>query len=227
MSKYVLELCTIPQIINIENIKNEVKKYMESRIDFYKKTNRNPYIEDEFAEYWLSEASNGNHIGKGNTAMDIKTYDGDGIDVMCMIMNKNGLSNEKSIIQNFKSSGSKLDMFFANKKDTEAVTLYMNSYIEKMKLAIKNNKLNQLYMIAFISTKKSINMICFKINIDAIINVKSTGFSVKQKNINIDNFINSKYGTVKLYKSKKRVELRIKESIFNELTFITEVYKFT
>jgi len=40
------------------------------------------------------------------------------------------------------------------------------------------------------------------------------------KSINIKNFIDDKYGNVKLYKSKKRLELRIKKNVINSFNTI-------
>ena len=40
------------------------------------------------------------------------------------------------------------------------------------------------------------------------------------KSINIKNFIDDKYGNVKLYKSKKRLELRIKKDVINSFNTI-------
>ena len=111
----ILEICPIPSSIDLEKLKYEVKKYIESRADFYKETKRNLYVEDEFSEYWLAKVSNGTEIGKGNCKMDVKTSDNEGIDAMCVIMNNNN-SNEKSLKQGFTSGGNNLDNLFLTKK---------------------------------------------------------------------------------------------------------------
>lgn len=208
----VLEICAIPESVNIDYIKDKVKVYMEGRKEFYVETGRNPYVEDEFSEYWVSKASNGNEIGKGSCGMDVKTNKNEGIDVMCVVMNK-GTSNEKSLMQNFSSAGKNLDTLFTEKKDVEALSLFTEEYISKIKKTKLNNNLTDLYILSFISTKNNIYMVCFKLYIDRINNVKSNGFTEQLKNIKTAHFIDSKLGDIKLYKSKKRLELRLKNNI--------------
>lgn len=154
--------------------------------------------------------------------MDVKTSLGEGIDAMCVIMNKTN-SNEKSLIQNFKSAGLNLDTLFNDKKHNLAVELFTKQYYEKIRNTKKDKSLSDLYILSFISTKTDIYISSFKINIDNIKNVKSTGFTEvnkkclesnnNSKNIKTENFIDPLFGDVRLYKSKKRLELRLKLNI--------------
>lgn len=135
----VLTLCPIPESIDIDKIKEEISNYMEPRKKYYQYKNRSPYVEDEFSEYFTAISSGGYEIGAGHCGMDIVTKNNEGIDAMCVIMNKE-VSNEKSLIQNFSSAGSNLDKLFIEKKHEEAVEIFMNYYrnkIEKSK-KIKN-----------------------------------------------------------------------------------------
>ena len=192
---------------------------MKPREEYYKHKNRSPYVEDEFSEYFTAIASDGSEIGAGHCAMDVETKNNEGIDAMCVIMNKD-ISNEKSIIQNFASSGSGLDILFNEKKDDEAVGLFMNDYKKKLEKVKEKRNLKDLYILAFISTKTDIYIACFKIDIEKITYVKSGGFVEGKKdnyvNIIIDNFIDSNIGKVTLYKSKRRVELRLKKEILQQ-----------
>ena len=221
----VLTLCPFPESINIEAIKEMVNVYMGPRVEYYKNKNRAPYIEDEFSEYFTAIASGGEEIGGGHCGTDVKTKDNEGIDAMCVIMNEN-MSNEKSLIQNFSSSGSNLDTLFNEKKDEEAVQLYMNDYSNKLKNVKKDKNLQQLYILAYISTNTDIYIACFKMNVSKISNVKSGGFVENKKkcvNIIIDNFIDPNIGRVNLYRSKKRVELRLKQNILHE-EYVHKIY---
>jgi hypothetical protein len=210
-SSNVLEICQIPNNVNVIQLTKMVKEYMTSRLEFYNNTGRSPYIEDEFSEWWTQRASAGTHIGKGSVGMDVKTGTSDGIDVMCVIMNKN-TSNEKSLMQKFEGDGGvNLDSLFIEKKGKEALDFYINNYYKKLSNCAKVHNLNNMYILAFITTKSSVFSVCFKINLDLIKNVSSTGFTLSEKNINTMGFINSEYGIVHLYKSKKRMELRLKK----------------
>lgn len=208
----VLEHCKIPDSINIEEIKSNISKYMASRAEYYRKKNRAPFIEDEFSEYYVAGASKGIEIGGGNCSMDVITQNNEGIDVMCVIMNKYS-SNEKSLIQNFSFSGTDLDTLFREKKDVEALNLYINQYSKKLYNIKFEENLSDLYILSFISTHKDVYLTCFKINLDNIKNISTGGFVNNQKdlctNIMVNNFINPLYGNVRLYKSKKRMELRL------------------
>lgn len=212
----VLTLCPLPESLNIDMIKEDITKYMIPREEYYKYKNRSPYVEDEFSEYFTARASGGYEIGSGHCGMDVKTKYDEGIDAMCVIMNKE-LSNEKSVIQNFASSGSDLDKLFKEKRDNEAVELFMNDYKNKLENVKETKKLKELYILSFISTEADIYIACFNINIENIAYVKSGGFVEGKKenyvNILINNFIDSNIGKVTLYKSKKRVELRLKKEV--------------
>jgi len=78
-----------------------------------------------------------------------------------------------------------------------------------------------------LNKNNNVYLVSFKIILDNIKNVKSDGFVDnyinKYVNINIINFINHKYGKVNLYKSKKRVELRLYENILNN-DYIVKIY---
>lgn len=213
MTSAVLELCPIPESVNIDQMKEYINDYMSpSRIQFHRDTKRMLYIEDEFSEYYVSKCTNGTMIGGGHCAMDVKTQNNEGIDATCIILNKSQ-SNEKSLIQNFISSGGDLDTLFKDRKDTEAVKLFMSEYSKKLQDVKKGMSLHTLYILAFVSSSNDIFLACFKINIENIPHVLSGGFvknsTSESVNITVNNFIDPSYGKVNLYKSKKRVELRL------------------
>jgi hypothetical protein len=197
----VLRPCVIPSCINIQQLQTYVKEYMEPRKQFYKETKRSLYIEDEFSEWWIEKVSSGKQIGKGNKGTDVVTSDLNGIDVMCVVMKKN-LSNEKSIIQNFKSSGNNLDELFKNKNDKLAIKLYADELYNKLNSVKMQYNLVDLYILAFISLPDSIHLCSFKYDITLFENVYSNGFSNTGQSIIIKGFIEEKYGNVILYKEK-------------------------
>lgn len=214
----VLEISPLPISINVEFLKDKVKTYIDSRKDFYVESARNPYIEDEFSEFWLAKASNGEQIGKGSGGMDIKTGLNEGIDAMCVIMNSTG-SNEKSLMQNFSTAGQNLDTLFTEGKDNDAIKLFTESYSAKIQKIKEERGLTDLYILAFVSTQKDIYAVCFRLHIDRIPSVCSAGFvagtTKENKNIMTLNFIDPVHGNVRLYKSKKRLELRLKMDAIN------------
>jgi hypothetical protein len=209
----VLEICKIPNSLNIEQMKELIKEYMEGRKKFYQSTNRPCMYEDEFSEYHTAICTHGKTIGGGSCGMDVKTGMSEGIDAMCVIMNKTQ-SNEKSLMQNFSESGENLDHLFHEKDDATAVGLFVEGYSKKLLKCKTEKDLTELYILAFISTHTEVHMTCFNINIENLKNVSSGGFvGDKYVNIIVNGFINSAYGNVRLYKSKKRMELRLHHAI--------------
>jgi hypothetical protein len=212
--KYVLEICSIPKCIDINMLKNLITNYLEPRLSFYKENKSNLFIEDEFSEFFIKKATKGTHIGNGNCPMDIKTQDNDGIDVTCLCINGKQ-TNEKSIIQNFAESGNQLDKLFVEKKDKDAIDMYSNDLKKKWNDVKIDKNLNNLYYICFTSDKNNVYLTAFKINPEYINLLTSGGFSTGGKSIIIKNFIDLKIGKVTLYKSKKRIELRLLSEIIS------------
>jgi len=209
----VLRQVPLPDSIRIPYLREKVQQYMDPRAEFYRDTGRNPYIEDEIGEYWTAKASNGIEIGRGSGGMDVKTVDGKGIDVMCVIMKHNG-SNEKSLTQNFSGAGAQLDNLFNERRDVEALSLFCERYKEKIRKAREDNNLTSMYLLAFISTQTDIFVVCFYLDETMIDEVRSGGFVAgRDRNIIANGFIDPSEGNVKLYKSKKRLELRLNRTV--------------
>ncbi len=221
--EYALELCDIPASIDLYILKSCIDDYMKPRIQCYKDMNRSLTIEDEFSEYWLSKASSGAVIGKGNVSTDVITSHMEGIDSMCVVMNGK-TSNEKSLIQNFKEFGNELDSLFIQGNSDTAIKLYMDGLKQKLDNVKQKYNLTELYILAYISMPDSVYICCFKYNIELIDKVSGLGFSTQKQSMYMDGFINPKYGKVSLYKAKKRVELRLDVSCVIDNPFAVKIY---
>lgn len=209
---YVLEIAPMPAGFDIELIKNMVTEYLTPRLNFYKDAGRSLFVEDEFSEWFLAKATAGKEIGKGHIAMNVRSSAGDGIDAFCVIMNK-GESNEKSLIQNFKECGKDLDTLFSEQKFAEATNLFMTNYKKKLIEVSKVKEINNLYYLGFVSDVKSVYLVNFKINIDHIDSVGVKTVTKSLKSIMLNNFMLDEHGSIKLYKSKKRIELRLRPAV--------------
>jgi hypothetical protein len=226
-SLYVINPIHINKLdIDINKLKIMVNEYMIPRIEYYKSTEtKNLEIESGFSEWWIEKTSNSKKISSGNCPFDVLTLNKNAIDVMCLCINGN-MSNEKSIIQNFTNSGNNLDDYFNNKNFDNAIKIFLNEYKKKI-INFKNEQnVNKLYYLSFISTSKNVYLSSFIININKLKNVISGGTTKQQKSILIQNFINNKYGNVKLYKSKKRIELRFTKEILNMFNTIPKLLIF-
>jgi hypothetical protein len=220
---YVLEIAPLPEGLNIDAMKIMIKDYLSHRLDFYREAKRSLFVEDEFSEWFIEKVTAGEQIGKGHIAMDVKTGMGDGIDVFCIIMNKIE-SNEKSLIQNFKKTGKDLDILFKEQKFDEAIKMFMVNYKDKLDEVIRTKAMRQLYYLGFVSTVDQVYLVNFKINVNNIQHVGVKNATKGGVSIFLKNFINSAHGNVKLYKSKKRVELRLSKAVI-EHPHAVSIYK--
>jgi len=214
-SKNVLEPCN-PSELDIDYKKLEEclrNDYLtQGRMEYYKNTStKNLTLEDGFMEYILAKCIDGDRVGEGNCPVDVVKNDF-GIDVLCVCL-KGNKTNEKSIMQNFGECGKNLDSYFVNEKYQEALYLFKKEYYKKLFTAKTTKKLNRLYYCAFISTDINIYLSVFKINIEHILNMKYETITKTKKNIKFKGFINKKLGMSTLYKSKKRLEIRLSKNV--------------
>jgi hypothetical protein len=209
----ILTFCPIPNFINIEILKKFVKADLEANKEYFDELNMSYKISDpKKAEWILSKSINNSKlVGNGHNNIDILVDKNIGIDVSVLTLN-NMYTNEKSIIQNF-SHTTDLDSLFKDLEGEKAVTIFKESFMKKYNAFIENDDKKDIYYIIFICNKQNIYLSCFKLNCDKISTMKFSCFTKSCKNISIDNFIDIKIGNVKLYKSKKRLELRLHKDI--------------
>ena len=116
-------------------------------------------------------------------------------------------------MQNFANCNN-LDTLFNTNKGDDAVEIFRQKYTEKCNFKDGNKK--DIYYIIFICKKKNVFLSCLKLNAENISNMSFSKFTKSCKNILINNFIDEKNGNVKLYKSKKRLELRLSKNILDQ-----------
>ena len=95
---------------------------------------------------------------------------------------------------------------------------------KKLQSVIVKYDLTCLYILSYITLGKCIYICCFKYNIDLLDNVVSTGFTKKGQSIFAGGFIDEKYGNVRLYKAKKRMELRLDMLCITDNPFAYKIY---
>ena len=174
---------------------------IDSNMEYYNDINSNYNISNpKKAEWIIHKSINGSElVGNGNTNIDV-SYKNVGIDVGVLSLNGKK-TNEKSIMQNFSCTN--LDEKFVKDKCSEAVDFFKNNLINKYE------KEKKYYYFLFICNKKNIYLTCLKLEQEKINNIETGMLTRSLKNISIKNFIDEKHGVVNLYKSKKRLELRL------------------
>jgi hypothetical protein len=171
-------------------------------------------ITKEFLEDWIAQACNLTKVGAGNYPIDVYSPNKYGIDVKFLTakINKkgnytNGYSNETSLSQNFKIAGLDLDQMFASKRYENILSAWIKILETKIGIPIKDYNLKKIYYFIFVRAGNKVSLAIADVNnkeIKRITTNRSTDSSVF-----VQNFIEDKYGNVKIYKSKKRMELRV------------------
>ena len=178
------------------------------------KKRANIQITKEFLEQWIAQGLGWETVGSGSYPIDVysKKYRcGADVKFMSVGVNEDGSftkesSGETSLGQKFKGSGKDLDQDFADKKYSKILNGWKNILIEKINKPIKDYELNNIYYFIFIRGGKTISLAVAKVNVNKIKNLEVS--KTTDSSIFIEGYINNKYGNVKIYKAKKRMELR-------------------
>lgn len=204
-----------PYNLNIDYLKVSLylKDYLYNRLDYYKETpSQNLAIESEFSEWWIKNCSNGTRIN-GNKAMDIIIDNNIAIDTSCLCINGN-YTNVKSIISYCKIN---YNENYYEKNNYLSYNINYNLY-NKINNFCNDYNISNLYYCIFISNNKNVYLSTYTFNKN---NIKYIVQNKKSNNIiNIDNFIDKKYGNVKLNLQQKRLELRLNKNVIDKFNTI-------
>lgn len=174
------------------------------------------HVPKEHIEQWIVQALNVVPVGAGNYAIDVvkKTEPKWGADVKmlsCKIKAgklTNGESGETSLAQKFTGAGNELDTLFTGEKYEEIVTEFVQIYSEKLSKVVKEENLKKIYYFFLLRAGTKFYVCGMEVLRENLKNVKylrNTKDSVWTKY-----FLEDKYGSVRVYKAKKRIELRLR-----------------
>ena len=199
---------------------------------------------NEHAEQWIAQAIGGKRIGAGSYPIDVLNTDETfGCDIAILTAKtlvsgelSTATSGEKSIGQQFSDEAwageFSLDELFREEKIYEIAKSSNDIFFEKFNNIKKDYPTidNIYYFFLLIHSQKN-KVYLFGLNIDIetkkeIGNPVRVGKRTDMKNVVLDNFINSEFGEVKTYKSKKRMEIRLRTKYLVDnnycITFNTE-----
>ena len=183
-------------------------------------------IPKEHIEQWGVQALGAKPIGAGSYPIDLIDLDkGYGADIKMLSWNNktstgrdsNSMSGETSLAQKFEDEN--LDEKFENKKHDEIIKAWVQILNDKFQEVIKTyNEIMDIYYFILIkekdgeikNDKKGNKFHICGLKVD---HSKFSEFTFKndsEKAVWVSNFIDDNLGDVKVYKSKKRMELRIK-----------------
>ncbi|MEG2847870.1 MAG: hypothetical protein RR904_03730 [Bacilli bacterium] len=179
----------------------EVKRYQD---------NQRLQITKEYLEQWCVQAIDAEPVGAGSYPVDIIGKTGDlkwGTDIKSLAckINKNGElsdseSGETSLAQKFTGTGTDLDTLFKNKQYDKI----KDGWLEIVK------RKNEIYYFFFLRGDQKFYLCGIEVNIDNLSNVKINLENTTNDSLFLENYIEKKYGSTKIYKAKKRLELRLR-----------------
>ena len=178
------------------------------------------YLEKKQCEQWLVQALGLKPVGEGSYPID-GISDKNGYDVSSLAISQTaaGLmktqTGEKSLGQkfadnNFGDYGDNFDSLFQTGNYEKIILAWKKILKKKWKKAITDHNLDKLYLLNLLlyKAKKKLYVVLFKINLSKINDMQKGEPS--KASIKIKNFIDDALGNLKIYKSKKRMELRLK-----------------
>lgn len=219
---YVMNFLSQKEMLNLVDVDAySIIEYLLRKVTFSQpessddnQKNSGIQITKEFLEQWIVQACGLKSIGSGNYPIDVYKENEYGIDVKFVSadVDKNGQllnhqSNETSLGQNFQGFGKYLDQAF-EKGDYDKI---LNGWVEilkdKLNKPLTQLNIHSIYYFIFIRLGNKICLAISKLDLNAIENL--TVKKTSPTSVFVDNFLNSDYGEVKIYKSKKRMELRL------------------
>jgi len=122
-------------------------------------------------------------------------------------------TGETSLAQKFKETWSNLDILFKNKDFEIIKTEWLWIYNNKLEKVKNDNELENIYYFILIRWGSKLYLLWMEVLLE---NLKNTEVDIKRtdkkwtQSVFIDWFLEKKYWYTKIYKAKKRLELRLK-----------------
>jgi hypothetical protein len=198
-----------PSFIDVDVLKKYVEQDVMANKEFFEDCGSTYKISSKEKAEWIIKKSiiGSKWVGKGNYCVDVNLDDGNiAIDVAVLTLH-NSFTNEKSIIQCFGKSD--LDGLFVKMEGENMINFFRDKLAQKFEKC----EAKTIYYLLFVCNEKMISLVCLELRKELIRGMEFGSFTKKMKSVNVLNFIEEQYGKVKLYKSKKRVELRLSHTV--------------
>jgi hypothetical protein len=191
-------------------------------------------IPKEHLEQWFVQALQVEAVGAGSYPIDVLKPNEWGADVKmlsCKVDKSNKLTNgdsgETSLAQKFKGTGISLDDMFKQEQYQEIIDGWTSIWRDKLLNVRADKSIERIYYFFFLRGSKKESYICaFEVNIDSIntstITQRDKNSEIKQS-VFLNGVIDEKYGNAKIYKAKKRLELRLRPKNLLEDGFLITI----
>ena len=191
-------------------------------------------IPKEHLEQWFVQALQVEAVGAGSYPIDVLKPNEWGADIKMLSckVDKNdnlthGDSGETSLAQKFKGTGISLDDMFKQEEYQSIIDGWTSIWRDKLLNVRVDKSIEKVYYFFFLRGSKKESYICaFEVNIDSIhtdtITQRDRNSEIKQS-VFLNGVIDEKYGNAKIYKAKKRLELRLRPKNLLEDGFLITI----
>jgi len=205
-----------------------IKKSIFSQPERIKWQNKLPVqVPKEHIEQWLVQAIWIDGIGAWSYALDVINRDEKwGADVKMLSAQidenwdiTNADTGETSLAQKFKETWSNLDTLFKNKDFEIIKTEWLTIYKNKLEQVKNNNNLENIYYFILIRWGAKLYLLWMEVLLENLVNTTVDITRTDKPNtqsVFINWFLDAKYWFTKIYKAKKRLELRLKAKNWND-----------
>ena len=186
------------------------------------------FIPKEHIEQWAVQSLGVEPVGAGSYPLDVIKKNEWGADIKmlsCKVTDsgeiKNGDSGETSLGQKFKETGEDLDVYFKNENFDSILKGFGGIVYNKLLSAIKDQQIDKIYYFFLLRAGTRFFLCGLNVDIEEIKKIgvlKTTTNSAWAKN-----YIDERYGNVKVYKAKKRIELRLRPANWLEDNLLLEL----
>ncbi|NQU83562.1 MAG: hypothetical protein HQ536_02525 [Parcubacteria group bacterium] len=186
-------------------------------------------IPKEHIEQWFTQSLDVKPVGAGSYPIDIyneREEWGADIKMLNIKLNKSGgvadgESGEASLGQKFEGPGINLDEMFKKKKYENIKNQWVKLYNKKYKSLNKNYSIKKIYYFFILRPGTQIEGADFYftgavVNLNKLRKVEVDKNRTTEKSVFLKNFISNEYGSTKIYKAKKRLELRLRPKAWIE-----------
>lgn len=180
-------------------------------------------VPKEHIEQWFTQALEVAPVGAGSYPIDIyneaKKWGADIKMLNIKIDTKgnvtNGDSGEASLGQNFSNAGVDLDQLFENRNHQEIKDRWLTLYKDKYDSLKRNHPVKKIYYFFILRPGVQLGGADFyfcgaELRLKELENVKVNAGRTTKTSVFLTGFISEDLGNAKIYKSKKRLELRLK-----------------
>lgn len=172
-------------------------------------------VPKEHIEQWVVQAIGAEPVGAGSYPVDVKKGNEFGADVKMLSCKVNsrgelmvGDSGETSLAQKFQDTGDSLDQLFKEKKYNEILEGWTKILHQKLSKVFQDDEVENIYYFFILRAETMFYLCGLKVCLDNLVDTEVERGT--DSSVFIKGFIDDRLGNVKIYKAKKRMELRLR-----------------